>query len=429
MERVAVILAAGLGTRMKSGLPKAAHQLAGVPMLNHLLRAADSVFDRIVVVVGPDMPELTALAAAHQVVVQQERLGTAHAALQALEAFGDGQVAILYADNPLVTSGTMQALRQRLDAGDAGLVLLGMSPPDPGKYGRLICKDGYVTRIMEYADATAAERAIGFCNAGGMMAKARDLANWLSQVSNKNAKSEFYLTDIVAIARAKGTKVAAVTAPFTECMGVNSRSELAAAEAALQVRLRTAAMDNGVAMQAPETVFLSYDTILAEDVSVGPYVVFGPGVTVAAGAQIKAFSHLEGCVVREGAIIGPYARLRPGADIGRGAHVGNFVEIKAASLGEKAKANHLTYIGDAEIGERSNIGAGFITCNYDGEHKHKTKIGKNVFVGSDVAMVAPVSVGDGALIAAGSVITEDVPADSLAIARSRQVQKIKKGSK
>ncbi|OYV52953.1 MAG: UDP-N-acetylglucosamine diphosphorylase/glucosamine-1-phosphate N-acetyltransferase [Acidocella sp. 20-58-15] len=429
MERVAVLLAAGLGTRMKSGLPKAAHQLAGAPMLSHLLRAADAAFDRIVVVVGPDMPELTALAAPHEVVVQQERLGTAHAALQAQTAFGDGQVAILYADNPLVTCATMQTLGQRLDEGDAGLVLLGMTPPEPGKYGRLICEDGYVARIVEYADATEAERAVGFCNAGGMMAKAHDLADWLSQVANKNTKGEFYLTDIVAIARARGTKVAAVTAPFAECMGVNSRAELAVAEAALQGRLRAAAMDNGVAMQAPETVFLSYDTILAEDVSVGPYVVFGPGVTVASGAQIKAFSHLEGCVVREGAIIGPYARLRPGADIGRSAHVGNFVEIKAASLGEGAKANHLTYIGDAEIGERSNIGAGFITCNYDGKHKHKTKIGKNVFVGSDVAMVAPVRVGDGALIAAGSVITDDVPPDSMAIARSRQVQKTKKGLK
>ncbi|OYV40769.1 MAG: UDP-N-acetylglucosamine diphosphorylase/glucosamine-1-phosphate N-acetyltransferase [Acidocella sp. 20-61-6] len=429
MKRVAVLLAAGLGTRMKSGLPKAAHRLAGAPMLNHLLRAADAAFDRIMVVVGPDMPELTALAAPHQVVVQHERLGTAHAALQALKAFGDGQVAILYADNPLVTSATMQALGQRLDEGDAGLVLLGMTPPEPGKYGRLICENGYVARIIEYADATPAERAIGFCNAGGMMAKADDLANWLSQVSNNNTKGEFYLTDIVAIARAQGTKVAAVTAPFAECMGVNSRAELAAAEAALQMRLRAAALDNGVAMQAPDTVFLSYDTILAADVSVGPYVVFGPGVTVASGAQIKAFSHLEGCVVREGAIVGPYARLRPGADIGRDAHVGNFVEIKAASLGEGAKANHLTYIGDAEIGERTNIGAGFITCNYDGKHKHKTKIGKNAFVGSDVAMVAPVSVGDGAMIAAGSVITDDVAADSLAIARARQVQKTKKGSK
>ncbi len=398
-------------------------------MLSHLIQAAETAFDRVVVVTGPGMPELAALAAPHEVVVQQDRLGTAHAALQAIPAFGKGQVAVLYADNPLVSKDTLQKLAERLAQNDAGLVLLGMTPPDPGKYGRLVMQNGYVARIVEYADASETERAIGFCNAGGMLAAAADLARWLGKVSNDNAKGEYYLTDIVAIARAEGVNVAALAAPYEECLGVNSRAELATAEALLQKRLRDAAFDHGVSMQAPDTVFLSYDTILGPDVKIGPYVVFGPGVTVAAGAEIKAFSHLEGCVVRENAIIGPYARLRPGADIGRGAHIGNFVEVKAATLGEGAKANHLTYIGDAEIGARTNIGAGFITCNYDGKHKHKTRIGKDAFVGSDVAMVAPVSVGDGALIAAGSVITEDVPADSLAIARARQVQKLKKGSK
>ncbi len=398
-------------------------------MLTHLIRATEAAFDRVVVVTGPNMPELAALAQPHEVVVQKDRLGTAHAALQAVSSFGKGEVAVLYADNPLVSAATLHALVQRLERADAGLVLLGMTPPDPARYGRLVMQNGYVARIVEYADATENERAIGFCNAGGMLAAASDFARWLGQVSNDNAKGEYYLTDIVAIAQAEGVNVAALSAPYDECLGVNSRAELAAAEAALQRRLREAALDNGVTMLAPDTVFLSYDTILGSDVKIGPYVVFGPGVTVAAGADVKAFSHLEGCVVRENAIIGPYARLRPGADIGRSAHIGNFVEVKAAKLGEGAKANHLTYIGDADIGERTNIGAGFITCNYDGKHKHKTKIGKDAFVGSDVAMVAPVSVGDRALIAAGSVITDDVPADSLAIARSRQVQKLKKGLK
>ena len=430
MERVAVILAAGLGTRMKSALPKAAQKLANAPMLRHLLGAAEAVFSRIVIVVGPEMAEMAALngiTAGHETVVQRDRLGTAHAALQAAGRFGNGTVAILYADNPLVSAATLGELAARLDKGDAGLVLLGMTPPDPGKYGRLITDGGYLTRIVEYEDANAAERAIGFCNAGGMMAGASDMRRWLQAVRPANRKGEYYLTDIVEIARADGRRVAAVAAPFEECLGINSRAELAAAEAVLQRRLRAAAMLEGVAMMAPETVFLSADTKLAADVSIGPYVVFGPGVSVGSGAEIRAFSHLEGCVVQAGAVIGPYARLRPGAEIGPGAHIGNFVEIKEARIGAGAKANHLSYIGDAEIGEKSNIGAGTITCNYDGKTKHRTQIGARVFVGSDVALVAPVRVGDGALLAAGSVITEDVPADALALARGRQVNKPGKG--
>ena len=428
MEKVAIILAAGLGTRMKSALPKAEHRLAGIPMLRHLLSAAEAVFDRIVVVVGPGIDSLAMFAGAHEVVVQRERLGTAHAALQAASKFGHGAVAILYADNPLVSAETMRELAERLAAGDAGLVLLGTVPPVPGSYGRLIADGDYVTRIVEYADASDAERAIPFCNAGGLMAGALDMQCWLNAVKPLNKKGEYYLTDIVEIARAEGKRVAAIEAPFDECMGINSRAELAAAEAVLQNRLRAAAMESGVAMLAPETVFLSYDTQLAPDVSVGPYVVFGTGVRVAAGAEIKAFSHLEGCTVHEGAIIGPYARLRPGADIGPGAHIGNFVEIKGAKIGKGAKANHLSYIGDAEIGEQTNIGAGTITCNYDGKKKHKTKIGARVFVGSNTALVAPVKIGDDALLAAGSVITEDVEANALAIARGRQVNKPRRGA-
>jgi bifunctional UDP-N-acetylglucosamine pyrophosphorylase/glucosamine-1-phosphate N-acetyltransferase len=423
MQSTAVIIAAGLGTRMKSALPKAAHKIAGREMLLHIVRAAEAVFDRIVVVIGPDMPQLAKLAAPHKVVVQHERLGTAHATRQAEDAFGQGPVAVFYADNPLVSVETMRALLARAQTGDAGLVLLGMTPPEPGKYGRLVLEGGYVTRIVEFADATEAEKQIRLCNAGGMVALGPDMRDWLADVSNGNAKGEFYLTDIVAIARAQGVNVAALEAPYAECMGVNSRAELAEAEAVFQARLRTRFLDAGVGMQAPETVFLAADTVLGEDVLIGPHVVFGPGVTVESGAEIKAFSHLEGCIVHAGAIIGPYARLRPGADIGEAAHVGNFVEIKAATLGKGAKANHLTYIGDAEVGAGSNIGAGTITCNYDGTHKHRTIIGARAFIGSNSSLVAPVTVGAGALVAAGSVITGDVPDGALALGRARQVNK------
>jgi len=426
MQSMAVIIAAGLGTRMKSSLPKAAHKIAGREMLTHLIRAAEQVFGRIVVVIGPDMPLLEKISAPHEVVVQHERLGTAHAARMAEQKFGEGPVAVFYADNPLVSVATMQALKDRLAAGDAGLVLLGMTPPEAGKYGRLVVEDGYVARIVEYADAKDEELALRFCNAGGMIALGDDMRFWLADVTNNNAKGEYYLTDIVAIARAGGMNVAALDAPYAECLGVNSRAELAQAEALFQARARMAALDAGVGMQAPETVFLSADTVLGEDVFIGPNVVFGPGVTVEAGVEIKAFSHLEGCVVRSGALIGPYARLRPGADIGANAHVGNFVEIKATTLGTGAKANHLSYIGDAEIGAGSNIGAGTITCNYDGKTKHRTKIGARAFIGSNTALVAPVSVGNGALVAAGSVITEDVPEGALAFGRGRQVNKDRK---
>jgi bifunctional UDP-N-acetylglucosamine pyrophosphorylase/glucosamine-1-phosphate N-acetyltransferase len=422
----AILLAAGLGTRMKSALPKAAVPLGGRPILRHLLSTAEAVFDRVVVVVGPGMGVLEAMAAPHKVVVQAERRGTGHAALQAAPLLGDGLCGVFYADNPLISAATMQALMARAAAGDAGLVVLGMRPPAPGTYGRLVLEDGYVARIVEFADASAAERDIALCNAGGFLAAAADMRRWLAAIRADNAKAEYYLTDIVALARAEGVNVAVIEAPYAECLGVNSRSELAVAEGALQARLRDAAFETGVAMVAPETVFFAADTVLAVDVVVGPYVVFGPGVRVEAGAEIKAFSHLEGCVVREGAVVGPYARLRPGADIGAGAHVGNFVEIKAAKLGAGAKANHLAYLGDAEIGPGTNIGAGTITVNYDGKAKHKTKIGAKVFIGSNSSLVAPLSVGDGALVAAGSTITEDVAPGALAFGRARQVVKARK---
>jgi bifunctional UDP-N-acetylglucosamine pyrophosphorylase/glucosamine-1-phosphate N-acetyltransferase len=416
----AILLAAGLGTRMKSALPKAAHPIAGRPMLRHLMAACEAVFGRVVVVVGPDMPALERLAAPHTVFVQQERLGTAHAALQAATAFGDGDVAVLFADNPLIEPDTLRALLDRRAESGAGLALMAMRPVDPARYGRLVMRDGGVARIVEYADATAGERAIGLCNAGALCGPADRVLPWLRAIRADNAKGEYYLTDIVGLAVAEGAHVEAVEAPEDELRGVNSRAELAAAEAVVQQRLRAAAMAGGATLTAPETVFFTHDTVLAPDTVVGPHVVFGPRVVVSGAAEIRAFSHLEGCEVGEGAVIGPYARLRPGTVVGAGAHVGNFVELKATQLGAGAKANHLSYLGDASVGPGSNIGAGTITCNYDGYDKHRTTIGARVFVGSDSVLVAPVALGDGAFVAAGSVITHDVPPDAMAFGRARQ---------
>ncbi len=423
MGSTAIILAAGLGTRMKSSLPKVMHPLGNRPMLLHLLANASVVFDQVVVVIGPDMDVVAAMAAPHAVVVQEERRGTAHAALQARALFGDGEVAILYGDNPLITPETMRRLLAHRRGENAGLALLAMRPADPSGYGRVLERDGAVARIVEHSEADDAERAVGLCNAGVMAAEATAFVSWLARVGCENAKGEYYLTDVVGLANADGERVVALEAPADELRGVNSRAELAQAEAILQRMLRADAMAAGVTMVAPETVFLSADTALASDVTVEPHVVFGLGVSVASGTRIRAFSHLEGCRIEVGATIGPYARLRPGTVIGEGAHVGNFVELKAATLGRGAKANHLSYLGDASVGAGSNIGAGTITCNYDGFHKHRTTIGTNVFVGSDSVIVAPLSVGDGAMIAAGSVITGDVQADALAFGRARQVDK------
>jgi bifunctional UDP-N-acetylglucosamine pyrophosphorylase/glucosamine-1-phosphate N-acetyltransferase len=424
MQAAAILLAAGLGTRMRSKLPKAMHGLAGRPMLNHLIAACEGVFDRIVVVVGPDMPVLEAAAAPHPTVVQAERLGTGHAALQAaplLEGF-EGDVAVLYADNPLITPDTLQWLRA--ERADAGLALLAMRPAGANRYGRVVQDSaGDVTCIVEFADATEAEREIGLCNAGVLCAPGADLFRWLRAVRNNNRAGEYYLTDIVPLAVQDGARVRAVEAPEAELRGINSRAELAEAEAEVQARLRLAAMAGGATLTLPGSVVFSHDTVLGQDVTVEPHVVFGPGVRVEDGATIRAFSHLEGCVVRAGAIVGPYARLRPGSDVGPGAHVGNFVELKNTVLGAGAKANHLTYLGDATVGAKSNIGAGTITCNYDGFAKSRTTIGAGVFVGSDSVLVAPVTLGDGAFTAAGSVITADVAPDAMAFGRARQSEK------
>jgi bifunctional UDP-N-acetylglucosamine pyrophosphorylase/glucosamine-1-phosphate N-acetyltransferase len=421
MQATAILLAAGLGSRMKSALPKALHPIAGRPMLQHLLLSCQEAFDHTVVVTGPGMDAVCAMAAPHPAVIQQDRLGTAHAALQAAEHFGQGDVAVLYADNPLIRPETLHRLRAARSGAD--LVLLAMRPADPLRYGRVISAGDTVDRIVEWADATEQERAVPLCNAGVICAAAPDLLRWLRAVRNDNSKGEYYLTDVVEHARAEGARVVAVEAPEAELRGVNSRAELAEAEATVQLWLRQAAMDGGVTLIAPETVFLCTDTRLAPDVTVGPNVVFGPGVAVESGADIRAFSHLEGCSVGPGAIIGPFARLRPGTIVGAGAHVGNFVELKAAVMGEGAKANHLSYIGDATVGARTNIGAGTITVNYDGFGKYRTQIGANAFVGSNTSLIAPVQIGDGAMVVAGSTVTEDVPQDAMAFGRARQVTK------
>jgi bifunctional UDP-N-acetylglucosamine pyrophosphorylase / glucosamine-1-phosphate N-acetyltransferase len=423
MQATAVILAAGQGTRMKSALPKTLHRIAGRTMLRHLLSSCEGLFDRIVVVVAPGADAVRREARPHICVVQQEQRGTAHAALAARSEFGDGDVAVLYADNPLIRPETLRRLLERRERGDAALALLAFRPANPAQYGRVIARGGYVDRVVEWIDADDDVRAIGLCNAGVLCASASDMRRWLGEVRANNANHEYYLTDLVRLAAEEGARVAALEAPAEELAGVNSRAELAAAEAVVQTWLRNAAMDSGVTMIDPGSVFLCADTELAPDVTVGPNVVFGPGVRVASGAEILAFSHLAGCTIGAGCIVGPFARLRPGTVLGTDVHIGNFVELKAAQLGDGVKASHLTYLGDTDVGAATNIGAGTITCNYDGAAKHRTKIGTNAFIGSDVALVAPVTVGDGAFVGAGSVITEDVEADALALGRSRQVVK------
>jgi bifunctional UDP-N-acetylglucosamine pyrophosphorylase/glucosamine-1-phosphate N-acetyltransferase len=420
MTTTAVLLAAGFGTRMKSALPKAMHPIAGRPMLLHLIASVAAVFDRIVVVVGPGMEALERIAAPHATVVQQERLGTAHAALQAAAHFGDGDVAVLYADNPLIRPETLRRLLAERVGAD--LAMLAMRPADPGRYGRVIEADGSVQRIVEWAEASEAERAVGLCNAGVFCAAAADMVRWLQGV-RPSPKGEYYLTDCVSAAALEQKRVRAVVADEAELRGVNSRVELAEAEATVQGWLRRAAMEGGATLVAPETVTFSADTVLEADVTVGPHVVFGPGVRVASGAEIRPFSHLEGCSVGPGALIGPYARLRPGTEVGAAAHVGNFVELKATRLGDGAKANHLSYLGDSAIGPGTNIGAGTITCNYDGYTKHRTTIGAGAFVGTHATLVAPVSLGDGSFVAAGSVITRDVAAHAMAFGRAPQTEK------
>jgi len=423
-----VILAAGKGTRMKSDLHKVLHPIAGRPMLAHLLASVDELAPaRTVVVVGSGREQVEPLVAAHGgvVVVQEPQEGTAHAVRQAEAALAgfDGDVLILYADVPFVSAGTMRLMLARL-AETPGAVVLAFRPDDPKHYGRILAEsDGAIVKMVEYKDATEEERALDLCNSGLMAARSADLWGLLARVGNDNAAKEYYLPDIVMIAAAEGRQSAAIEVAPAEVEGVNSRAELAAQEVAWQVRRREAMMADGVSLVAPETVWFAWDTRIGRDTTIEPNVFFGPGVTIGEGVRIRAFSHIEGATVAAGAEIGPYARLRPGAEIGEGARVGNFVEVKKARLGKGAKANHLSYLGDADIGAGANIGAGTITCNYDGYFKYRTTIGEGAFIGSNSALVAPVAIGKGALVAAGSVITRDVAPDAVALARGEQVEK------
>lgn len=428
MSLALILLAAGKGTRMESDLPKVLHRLAQAPLLWHALRAGQALEPaRSVVVAGHGAEEVEAstadFAPEAQVVIQQEQLGTAHAVAQArpaLEGF-EGDALVLYGDTPFITEATLEAMREARAKHD--VVVLGFEAADPGRYGRLVTEGDALQRIVEFKDASETERAITLCNSGVVCADSKTLFDLIDAVGNDNASGEYYLTDIVEIARSRGLSAGVVRCDEAETLGINSRAELRAAEAAFQARKRAELLDEGVLMSAPETVFFAWDTYVGRDAEIEPNVVFGPGVTVETGARIRAFSHLEGCHVSRGAIVGPYARLRPGAELAEEVHVGNFVEVKNAYLAEGVKANHLTYIGDADIGERTNIGAGTITCNYDGFFKHRTTIGKNAFIGSDTMLVAPVTVGDGAMTGSGSVVTEDVPAGALALGRTKQVTK------
>ncbi|MBK18684.1 MAG: bifunctional N-acetylglucosamine-1-phosphate uridyltransferase/glucosamine-1-phosphate acetyltransferase [Rhodospirillaceae bacterium] len=425
----AVILAAGLGTRMKSAVPKVLHKVAGQPMIGHLLdRLTSFGTDRTVVVTSPDMSTVAEYVAPCPTATQDPPLGTGHAVLAAREALSgfDGDILILFGDTPLLTEETMRAMVEaRRGKNNPAVAVLGFTPEDPGEYGRLVNEsNGGLEKIVEYRDATDAEREIGLCNAGIMAVDGARLFALLDEVGNDNAKGEYYLTDIVAIARKKGWGCVTVeTDDPDEVMGVNSRTGLAEAEAAFQYRLRLQAMEDGATLQDPDAVWFSHDTRLGKDVTIGPNVVFGPGVEIGDNVEIRAFSHIEGATVDRDAIIGPFARLRPGADIGADVHIGNFVEVKEARLDEGAKANHLSYIGDSWVGKGANIGAGTITCNYDGFFKSRTEIGPGAFIGSNTALVAPVKVGAGAITGAGSVIAKDVADDALAITRAPQEER------
>ncbi|MBT6924669.1 MAG: bifunctional UDP-N-acetylglucosamine diphosphorylase/glucosamine-1-phosphate N-acetyltransferase GlmU [Marinovum sp.] len=428
MSNSVIILAAGKGTRMESDLPKVLHHLAGAPMLLHVMKSSATLEpERLVIIAGHGADAVGAVARDYsetaQVVLQSEQLGTGHAVSQAKSALADctGDVIVLYGDTPFVRPETLQALLAARKTAD--IVVLGFQAANAGRYGRLVMQGSAVSRIVEYKDASEQERAITFCNSGVICAKADVLFSLLEAVGNDNASKEYYLTDIVQLANDRNLSVAAVHCDEAETMGINSRAELAQAEASFQSRTRMEMMALGVSLTAPETVYFAYDTVLGRDSQVEPNVVFGPGVTVENGAHIRAFSHLEGCHISSGAVVGPYARLRPGTELAENVRIGNFVEIKNARIEDGAKVNHLSYIGDANIGEASNIGAGTVTCNYDGVGKHHTEIGASVFIGSNTMLVAPVTVGDAAMTASGSVITKNVEPGALAIARSEQSNK------
>ncbi len=422
-----VILAAGQGTRMRSDTHKVLHPIASRALLLHLLDSVDGLgADKRVVVVGKGRDQVEAALEGRDVIVahQAEQKGTAHAVLQAAEALRgyDGTVLILYGDTPFVHAATLQRMLDRLDGSDGpGVVVMASRPADPASYGRIILGDGdRIAKMVEFRDASPEERAVTLCNSGMMAVRAPDLFRWLGQVGNDNAAGEYYLPDVVNIAAAEGRTAVVIEGDPYETAGVNSRAELAHLELEWQRRRREQALHEGATLIDPESVWFAYDTKLGRDVTVEPHVVFGPGVQVADGASIKAFSHIEGASIGARATVGPFARIRPGTELAERTKVGNFVELKKAVVGRGAKVNHLSYVGDSEVGEAANIGAGTITCNYDGFGKYKTVIGAGAFIGSNTALVAPVSIGEGAIVGAGSVITRDVDADSLAVERSEQ---------
>lgn len=423
---LSIVLAAGEGTRMKSARPKVLHEVAGLSMVGHVLRAvAAAGGTAAAVIVGPDREDVAAEVRRHvpdaSIHVQRDRLGTAHAVLHAREviACGFDDVIVAFGDTPLVTPATFARLRAALADG-AAVAVLGFEAADPFGYGRLVMEGGALAAIVEEKDASEAQRAITLCNGGLMALRGAGALALLERIGNANAKGEYYLTDAVALARAAGLATAVVLAPEEEVRGVNDRVQLAEVEAIAQGRLRVAAMRGGVTMVAPETVFLAYDTVLGRDVMLEPHVVFGPGVTIADDVTIRAYSHLAGCAVAPGAIIGPFARIRPKSRIGEKVHIGNFVEVNRTTIAAKAEANHLAYLGDATIGEGTNIGAGTITCNFDGADKHPTVIGRDVFVGSNSTLVAPLTIGDEVLVAAGSTITLDAKDGALVFGRAKQ---------
>jgi bifunctional UDP-N-acetylglucosamine pyrophosphorylase/glucosamine-1-phosphate N-acetyltransferase len=428
MQVSLIILAAGVGSRMNSDLPKVLHKVGAAPLLHHALASGRALEPSQTVVVAGYGAESVARAA-HQfdpeiaIALQPEQLGTAHAVAQAVPhlAGASGDAVVLYGDTPFIRAETLAAMAEARASFD--VVVLGFQAADPGRYGRLITSGTTLERIVEFKDATPEERKITLCNSGVVCAGTAVLFDLVAAVGNANAAGEYYLTDVVGIARSRGLTAGVVICDESETLGINTRAELAAAEATFQAGARAEALENGVTLTAPETVFLALDTFIGRDAVIGPNVIFGPGVTIESGAEINGFCHLEGCHISRGASVGPFARLRPGAELAEDVHVGNFVEIKNSVLEEGVKVGHLTYIGDADVGEFTNIGAGTVTCNYDGVMKHRTTIGARAFIGSDTMLVAPVSVGAGAMTASGSVITMDVPAAAMAVGRARQVNK------
>lgn len=423
-----IILAAGQGTRMNSDLPKVLHALGAAPLLHHAMRAAQSLDpDRTIVVAGHGAEAVSKAAKAFdpdmQIVLQAEQRGTGHAVQQAAPLLTGvtGDAIVLYGDTPFLraeTLGRMMQARAR-----HSVVFLGFPAQDPARYGRMVTDGEELLRIVEFKDATPEERSLTLCNSGVVCADTALLLDLVAQLDSANAAGELYLTDIVALARVRGLSAGVVIGDEAETLGIDTRAQLARAETLFQTAMRTEALENGVTLTAPDTVFFALDTHIGRDAIIAPNVVFGPGVTVESGAVIHAFCHLEGCHVSRGASVGPFARLRPGAELAEDVHVGNFVEIKNAVLDEGVKVGHLTYLGDAHVGEHTNIGAGTVTCNYDGVMKHRTEIGARAFIGSDTMLVAPVTIGAGAMTASGSVITTDVPAEALALGRARQVNK------